>query len=359
MMGAYTGEGIAALFRGFMFLANRVAALRMEQLMGKTVTPELPPLLDQPNPLESYRITMIKIMYSLLFRGNAYIWIRSRENGTGIIRSIYVLNPDEVSVQGDALNLYPEYRWTGIPGRTMEQGKEIVHIPLNLFPGYWKGVSPVEAFRIGLEGIQAEQEMARDLMVNNGSPSGILKDETVTTASEASAILDLWEASQERTGRRGGPRVMGKTTSWEKMTFAPLDLQFLEQRKFSVQEIARLLGLDPFFLGEQSGGSMTYSTTESLLRLALTQTIEPDYLNPIEEAFTSMLPSGRRARFDVDEILRADMEARYRAGVMGVRNGLITKNEWREGEGLSPVSGGDELVESPDVQGSLIGVNNA
>lgn len=352
-----TTTGIAALYRGATFLANRVAGLHMDQLQGKTVTPDLPLLLAQPETGIPYRQTIMKIVYSLIIDGNAYLWVRDKHDGE--VLSIYVLNPFEVTVQGDARNLYPEYRWTGISGRPMVHGREIFHIPFNLFPGEWKGVGPVEACRRVLEGINAEQELARNLMVNDGTPGGTLQvDKADLTNDEAKAILNLWFTSDGESTFRGGPKVMNKSTTYTPMTFKPLDLQFIEQRKFSVQEVARLLGIDPFFVGEQSGGSMTYSTTESLLRLALTQTIGPDYLEPIEQTFSAMLPQGRTARFDVDEILRADMEARYRAGVMGVRNGLITVNEWREGEGLSPVAGGNELtVAAPE--GALMGVGNA
>lgn len=339
---------IAALYRGFTFLANRVAGLRMQQLMGKTVTDDLPPLLAQPNPTETYFTTIAKIMYSLLFRGNAYLWIRSRDRKTNVVQSIYVLNPDEVSVTGDALNLYPEYRWTGKPGQLMIPGKDILHIPLNYWPGHWEGVSPISAFRLGLQGIKAEQVLARNLMVNDGTPSGLLEvHKPSLTKKEAEEILDVWTSADGLSGN--GPRVTSDMATFTPLTFNPVDLQFIETRKFGVQEIARLLGLDPFFLGEQSGGSMTYSTTESLLRLAVTQTIGPDYLEPIEQAFSSLLLPGRSARFNVDEILRADLESRYRAGISAVQAGVITVNEFRESEGLSPVAGGDAVTDARGV----------
>lgn len=353
MMGEYE-TSVASLYRGFQFLANLVAGLKMQQLQGKTVTDDIPPLLSQPDPTETYRNSVIKIMYSLLFRGNAYLKINTRD-GNAQVRSVYVLNPDEISVTGDARNLYPEYRWFD---RMMVHGRDIVHIPLNLYPGRWTGISPIEAYRLGLEGIHAEQRHARNIMVNDGSPSGLLKVHRPTmTRTEAQEILNVWTAADGL--NKKGPRVISDEADFDALTFSPVDMQFIEQRKFSVQEIARLLGLDPFFLGEQSGGSMTYSTTESLLRFLVTTTVGPEYLVPIEEAFSSLLPRGKTARFNVDEILRADLEARYRAGVMGVRNGLITVNEWREVEGLSPVSGGDELVAATAADGVLMEASNA
>ncbi|HLU52342.1 MAG TPA: hypothetical protein VK011_01995, partial [Acidimicrobiia bacterium] len=46
-----------------------------------------------------------------------------------------------------------------------------------------------------------------------------------------------------------------------------------------------------------------------------------------------------------DEILRADIEARYRAHQIGITAGFKTINEARKEEGLTAVAGGDQIRE--------------
>lgn len=335
--------GLPAVFRANQILTDIVASLHMEQMMGKTATDETPPLLTSPNPAETYHTTVSKIMASLLFRGNAYLWPRTRDE-IGNVQSVYVLNPDEVGVTPDIRNLYPTYTWRG---KDMEPDTEIVHISLNNWPGHYVGVSPITAARFMLEGASAEMALASKLMTDDGTPgTGAITVPEKISMTEAQEILDVW---METHGEKKHPGVLGGGSDWKTLSFAPIDAQFIEQRNFTIQDVARLYGMHGFFLLVDSGSSLTYSTTESLFRLFLTMTLAPTYLERIEQAFSRLLPSGRRARFNVDQILRADIEARYRAYALGLDNGFLTVNEVRGMEGLPPVPGGDKVANARDL----------
>lgn len=136
-MDAATSDdtSLPAVYRSHQILTDSVAGLHMEEVRGKVATKSTPDLLAHPNPAETYHQTLSKIMASLLFRGNAYLWPRTRDN-TGRILSCMVLNPDEVSITPDHNNLYPVYTWRG---QTMTPDSEIVHIPLNSWPGRFGG----------------------------------------------------------------------------------------------------------------------------------------------------------------------------------------------------------------------------
>jgi phage portal protein BeeE len=100
--------------------------------------------------------------------------------------------------------------------------------------------------------------------------------------------------------------------------------------------VGRLFGLDGFFLLVESGGSLTYSTTEQLLRLFLVMTLNPTYLEPIQQVFSLMLPEGISARFKTDEILTADIKSRYEAYAIGITNEFLDPDEVRRIEGRAP-----------------------
>jgi HK97 family phage portal protein len=335
--GTDNPTGLPAVYRANQILTDTVASLHMEEVIGKVANPETPPLLSAPNPAEMYHTTMSKVMASLLFRGNAYLWPRTR-NKAGIIQSCYVLNPDEVSVTPDAQDLYPVYRWRGL---LMEPDAEIVHIPLNNWPGNYTGVSPITAARWMMEGATAEADLAARIMKDDGTPgSGVIKVPDKLTNTEAEEILNIW---METHGESKRPGVLGGGASWDSLSFSPVDAQWIEQRQFTIQDIARLYGMHGFFLLVDSGSSLTYSTTESLFRLFLTMTLNPTYLERIEQGFSRMMPAGRKARFNVDQILRADIETRFRAYAIGIKHRFLTPNEAREQEGWAALPGGDEF----------------
>jgi len=168
----------------------------------------------------------------------------------------------------------------------------------------------------------------------------LLHSQKPLTRQEAEEVRDIWEGSHKGRKRVG---VTSGTVEFKPLQIKPVDAQFVESRNFSIQEVARIFGLPGHFLGVSSGSSMTYSTTESLNRLFVTNTLRPTYLERIEQVFSMLLPPFKVARFNTDELLRADIKSRYEAHHIGIAAGFKTPNEVRKEEGLPPVLGGDEL----------------
>ena len=63
----------------------------------------------------------------------------------------------------------------------------------------------------------------------------------------------------------------------------------------------------------------------------------------IEDSLTALVASGSSVRIDLDSFANPTAKERYEAGQIAVNAGLLTVNEWRDGEGLSPIAGGDSL----------------
>lgn len=319
-------SAIPSVFRSMQLLADLVASLSLER-----VSPDLPPdpdypLFKRPNPNETYQTTMHKIMASLLYRGNAYLWVTRDFDGE--VSTIMVLNPDEVSVTPDQKNLYPEYQWRG---KSLTRNREIYHIPLNLRPGHFVGLSPIQATRSLYDGIIAEQNMARRLFEDNATPSGTLTIPAKLSKPEIEAIKDSWIDSH---GGRKHPAVLSGGAKFDQITLSPVDAQFIEQREFGVLEIARMFGLHPWFLGSSDGSSLTYATTESLFRTLVVNTLNPTYLERIASTFTDMLPNGEYAQFNTDELLKADLKSRYDSYKVGLDAGFLDVEDVRKLEGL-------------------------
>jgi HK97 family phage portal protein len=327
---------ISAVFRSRQLISDLVASLSMEQVVGRTVDDEMPPLLENPNPREDYTVTMAQIVDSMIFRGAAYLlpWTRDQ---IGNITSCLVADPDEVTCQWDSKRIYPIYHWRG---QRMEVDTEIVPIPLNRFPGRPDGVGIIEQARLSFDGVQAQEDMARHLFEDDATPQGALTTPEKLQPGEAKRVLDDWLETHQ--GRKF-PGVMGGGATWMPIGMSSIDAQFIEHREFSVKDVGRWFGLPAWLLNADMGTSLTYSTTEGMLRHLVSVTINPSYLEKIAGAFSRMLPTGRRARFRTGELFTADEEARFRSNAIAVGSGFMTINEVREREGLPPIAGGDEL----------------
>lgn len=339
VLGLGRSSAIPSVFRAVQLLTDTVASLHMVayDLATGNVLPAIPSILRRPDPFHTYHAHISQVMASLLWRGNAYL-LRTGGPAGSQPTSVTVAHPDEITVAWNPDRTHRTYTWRG---RAMRPETDLWHLALNWWPGALTGVGPIEACRIALDTAHAEGGFQRSLMANNATPSGVIKVAQVISTDEAEDIRAQFEGRARTTRHRVG--VIGGGGSFEPITISPVDAEFLASREFSVQEIARMFGLPAFFLGVDSGSSLTYSTTESIGRLLVTFTLRPSYLEPIEQVYAQLMPPGLSARFDTDELLRADLTSRYTAYQVGLDAGFLTPNEVRATEGLPPVPDGDHL----------------
>lgn len=336
---------VAAVFRARQLTADTVASLPMEQLFGKTVTAELPELLASPDPTETYHDTMSSLMFDLIDEGDGFLWVKAFDS-IGNPRSVYVVDEGEVSVSWDRRRLYRQYAWRGDP---MEEGRNFFHIAINRKKGDLRGRGVLEAARdTTIATLKAQSEMALSMAEDNYTPTLLLKHPSVTDKRSAQLVRDMYVSDRDKRGRNV-PAATSTQTEIEQMTINPVDAEWVESRAFEIQETARLFGLPGWMLLVDQGSSMTYSNTEGVMRFWATMTLRPTYLERIEQTFSRMLPEGRKARFNMDEILRADLAARYQAYQLGIESEFLLPNEAREGEGLAPIAGGDSFSRSREI----------
>jgi hypothetical protein len=72
----------------------------------------------------------------------------------------------------------------------------------------------------------------------------------------------------------------------------------------------------------------------------VTITLRP-YVHKLEEAFTRLLPSNAFLRFNMDGLLRGDLQSRYTAYSIGMQSGFLSPNDVRRREDLPPLDNGD------------------
>lgn len=319
---------IPAIYRAVQIITDAIAALPLRSVGTDGITePVTPDILLRPSLSETYNSTMRRIGASLLFRGNAYLYPTVRDTA-GYPARIRVLNPDEVTVSWDRDQLFPVYQWRG---RTLTANRDIFHIPINLWPGRLLGMGPIEAARTLTLGMRADMDQSRRLAEDNSTPGLVIQVPAKLTQTEAAEVREMWESAHK--GRKR-PAVISGGTTVQQVTLSPVDAQWIESRHFSVQEAARMFGLFGYFLLTEDGGSLTYTNPEALFRAFFALTLQPTYLEPIEQTFSLLLRPGSRARFDSDEILKADVGARYTAHEIGLRAGFLTVPEVREKEHL-------------------------
>lgn len=275
--------------------------------------------------------------------GNAFIW-KGRQADGGPVTSLFPVLPSQVSVTllEDAT---PEYTVTMVNGERKVTQKDVLHIRGFGVDGI-VGMSPIGVARKAIESMEAEEEYRVNLLRNDARVSGILSTEQTLSPEAATRLKAQWEAAHGGPKKAGGTAVLEAGMKWQQMALSTEDMQFIEQRQYSVAEIARLFGVPPSMINAETADSMTYATVESQGLAFIRDCLMP-YLRRIEQALDAdpdLVPARLVPEFHVDSLMRAEAGSRATFYSQMIASGVMTVDEARKAENLPPVENTDDVV---------------
>ena len=323
-----TALTIPALYRCTNLISDSIGALPLASYRnGDRVKPQ-PAILEQPDRTMTRMDMIASTVMSLVIDGNAY-WLLGDRDELGYPRQAVLLAPDAAYIETAQNGATIAYR---VAGQTY-QPEDILHIRGLTFPGSVKGMSIIEHHRRTLGISIAGEDCASELYNAGGLPVGVLEVDADITREEADALKAGWIANNG--GRNRTPAVLANGIAYKPLSFSAHDLELIDARRYSAQQVCTLLGVPPHMVGvAMDGTSMTYSNVTQDSIQFVRFTLRP-WLSRIEQALSTLLPRGQTARFILDDLLRADTASRYAAYEVGLRAGFLTVEEVRMFEDLT------------------------
>ena len=305
-------------------------------------------LHDEPNPEMTSFVFRETLMTHLLLWGNAFAQIV--RNGLGEVIGLYPLQPNRMSVGRDldTKALYYEYQtsWDEPAGeyKTIRlTPADVLHIPGLGFDGL-VGYSPIAMARNAIGLAQATEDYGASFFANGAAPGGVL--EHPGTIKDPSRVRESWQ--QTFGGAKNGNKVavLEEGMKYTPISVSPEQAQFLETRKFQLNEIARIFRIPPHMIGDLEKSSFSNIEQQSLEFVKYT--LDP-WVIRWEQAITKTLLSAREkqrlfVKFNVEGLLRGDYQSRMEGYAVARQNGWMSANDIRELENLDridEVDGGD------------------
>ena len=141
---------------------------------------------------------------------------------------------------------------------------------------------------------------------------------------QVTELLDNWAKAR----RTRGTAYLNSGIETDTFGWSSEELQLVEARQHAALEVARLLNLDPVWVGSSpSGSSLTYQNRQDQNQQLLDGTILP-LLRVIEQRLSMLIPN-RSFVFDTLAFLRANLGERVSALTQYVAAGIITSEEAR------------------------------
>ncbi|MDD3750293.1 MAG: phage portal protein, partial [Firmicutes bacterium] len=303
------------------------------------------------------------LMSHLLLWGNAYAQVL--RNGRGQPIALYPLLPNKMEVSraanGDLVYTYrrdtEESRINPNSGIVTLRRDEILHIPGLGFDGLI-GYSPIAMAKNAIGMSLATEEYGASFFANGANPGGVLEHPGVI--KDIQRVKDSWNSAYQGSGNAHRIAVLEEGMKFQAIGIPPEQAQFLETRKFQINEIARIFRIPPHMVGDLEKSSFSNIEQQSLEFVKYT-------LNPWvvrwEQSLQQslLLPSEKNSifiKFNVDGLLRGDYQSRMNGYAVGRQNGWLSANDIRELEDMNRIpaeEGGDLYL----VNGNMLPLSQA
>jgi HK97 family phage portal protein len=301
-------------------------------------------LLRRPNSWQNWLEFCEMLQIGLLMRGNGYaVMLR---NGRGIPQQLVPINPDHVALwEAQDGSLFYKVTPFGLHELAIlrDQPPLIPYEDMFHLRGFsvngLLGASRIALAREAIGLSLAQERQAAQWMGAGARPSGVLTTDQKLTQESANRIRESWKNLHSGLANSGRTAILEAGLKWAPLSMTSADLEFIGSRQFQLQDIARIWRVPPHKIGELSRATNNNITQQS-----------QEYVNDTISSYTTRWKRKFDDKFDLDDddlfidfdlgdILRGDIVARYNAYRTGIMSMFLTPDECRLDDGRDPMGG--------------------
>ena len=285
-----------------------------------------------------------QVITSLLLDGNAFIRVFS--NPRGEVVNLTVLNPQTVTVQRNGLG---RLMFKVMNEERLLTDEEIVFIPDVMKPGDIRGISRVtalkESFGLGL----ALERFAQTFFGQGTNLNGVIEYPGALTQEQAETLAGSFSNRHRGWKRAHKTGVLSGGATFKPTQVDPEKSTLIESRNQSIADVARAFNVPPHLLGLP--GFNSYASVEQSMLSWVTHGLRP-IVAKIEGGLGPLLTRSTGSesvflRFNLDGLVRADLQARTASYSTMLQAGAMSINEVRALEDMRPIE--DAAADRPRV----------
>jgi HK97 family phage portal protein len=317
--------GVPAILGAVSLISNTVGSLSLEGFRNEVLLDDAPRLIMRPNPFSTPRAFFRDTAFYLATRGEAWWWVAARDID-GLALSLYPVPPWEVTVEDNPRNrLDPFISWLGkrLPTDDM---RHLTYLPDGL-----RGMGPLQLGQAATSVTVEANNWAANFFSGN-LPSMIGSTDQQMTEEELAALDAQWLEKPANL-----PRWLTLGMEMKESPFDAQKAQLSEARMHQVGEVARLFEIPGQLLEFNiPGSSLHYQNDEGVWADFQRRCLTPQYLTPIEQEMSDLLPRSLKARFNLKQLLRADAKARAEVHKTFIDAGVYGPEVAAREEGYAP-----------------------
>lgn len=275
-----------------------------------------------------------------------------------------IVMPNKMSVDrdGNGQLYYSYYRGSDEAIRDKEhtvilKPTDVLHIPGLGFDGL-VGYSPIAMAKNAIGMAIACEEFGARFFANGAAPSGVL--EHPGTIRDPARLRETWQSQFGGASNSGKVAILEEGMKYTPISISPEQAQFLETRKFQINEIARIFRVPPHMVGDLEKSS--FSNIEQQSMEFVKYTLDPWVIRWEQSLQRALLNHMEKEKyffkFNLEGLLRGDYQSRMNGYAIGRQNGWMSANDIRELENLDRIpaeEGGDLYL----INGNMLPMRDA
>ena len=302
-------------------------------------------LLNLENEKYSTAFNMKKsLLTDYILHGNGYldIW---KENGK--IKSLIHIPKTEIIVQSNShynrRNINYSYHYWNM----RKEFHEVLNLVRNPDLDAISGVGILKEGRDMLSTAKELDGYSKSIFTNGFFAKGIIETEKILSKPTRDSLSNRIKNFFSGASNAGKIMILDDSMKYKPLGLSPIDIDYLKQKDFTVNDIARLLKLPPAMIGG-SGNTMTYSNVQDTQLQYLQLAIDP-YLTIVENTFNKYLlteeekKKGYFFEFDTKSILRTTPQKQIEMLGAAVNYKILSTNDARRELNYPALSGGNEI----------------
>lgn len=332
--------GLPGMYRALQVVGGTIAGLPLRHMTERGGTRRELPATWVTNPgavmgRTAFGWKYLTLVHAILWNETIQLIIRG---GAGQVVGLEPLHPGAVSVGVDPATGARAYKVRLAGGGERELADdEVLHVVWLTADGV-RGTSMLSAARQSLGTSLSAERTAGRVMANGLAKRTLVtpRDSEQLDDSEGQAIADRL-ADEAGPDNAGKPLWVNKMVQLDPYSMSAEDAQFIEQRQFQIEDVARLTGVPPHLLmqteKQTSWGTGVHEQNRGLARYTLMP-----WTTGLQESLTLLTSAGQWAEFDYAQLLQATPEVEVRLLIEQVQAGLLTVDEARAIRNLPPLT---------------------
>lgn len=295
----------------------------------------------RPNPLMSAIDFWKTIEFNRAFTGNGYAYI-DFDNRTGYVKGLYPIETKKiVAIYIDDVKLTKKRMWYVIE----DQGEhfKISFEQMLHFKGMTDngliGLDPVKYLKDIVESAKSGQEYVNNFYKNGMQSKGIIQYIGDLNEKAEENFKDKFERMSSGLSNAHRVSLLPFGYQYQAISQNLAESQFLENNSLTIRQIASAFGVKMHQINDLTRA--TYANIEEATKEFYVETLQPVLTTYEQEMMYKLwrrdeLSSGYYCKFNIDVILRSDLEKRFNSYRNAIQYGIHTPNEVRELEEQEP-----------------------